>query len=73
MATIRDFILFSILSANGGLVNHQQMLVLKNHARHHAQMKPFFNPQMKAWNQQAAAGDLKNGWAESESIRKTSR
>jgi hypothetical protein len=21
-------------------------------------MKPFFNPQMKAWNQQAAAGDL---------------
>jgi hypothetical protein len=34
----------------GGLVNHQQMLILKNHARCHAQMKPFFNPQMKAWN-----------------------
>jgi hypothetical protein len=39
-------------------VNHQQMLILKNHARRHAQMKPFFNTQMKAWNQQAAAGNL---------------
>jgi hypothetical protein len=27
------------------------MLVLKNPARHHAQMKPFFNTRMKAWNQ----------------------
>jgi len=36
----------------GGLVNHQQMLILKNHARRHAQMKPFFNTQMKAWNQE---------------------
>jgi hypothetical protein len=34
----------------GGLVNHQQMLILKNHARRHAQMKPFFNLQKKAWN-----------------------
>jgi hypothetical protein len=42
----------------GGLVNHQQMLILKNHARRHAQMKPFFNTLMKAWNQEAAAGDL---------------
>jgi hypothetical protein len=58
MAAIRDFILFSIKPATGGFVNHQQMLILKNHARRHAQMKPFFNPQMKAWNQQAAAGDL---------------
>jgi hypothetical protein len=42
----------------GGLVNHQQMLILKNHARRHAQMKPFFNPQMKAWNLQAAVGTM---------------
>jgi len=39
-------------------VNHQQMLILKNHARRHAQMKPFSNAQMKAWNQEAAADDL---------------
>jgi hypothetical protein len=38
-------------------VNHQQMLVLKNHARRHAQMKPFFNPQMKAWNRGAPEGN----------------
>jgi len=34
------------------------MLILKNHARRHAQMKPFFNPQMKAWNLQAAVGTM---------------
>jgi hypothetical protein len=39
-------------------VNHQQMLILKNHARRHAQMKPFFSPQMKAWNQKAVAGTM---------------
>jgi hypothetical protein len=35
-------------------VNHQQMLILKNHARRHGQMKTFSAAPMKAWNQQAA-------------------
>ena len=32
----------------GGLVDRQQMLILKNYARNHAQMKTFFAAQMKA-------------------------
>ena len=31
----------------GGFVNHQQMFVLKNHARNHARMKTFFGAGMK--------------------------
>jgi hypothetical protein len=59
---IQDFILFSIKPATGGLVNHQQMLILKNHARRHAQMKLFFNHKMKAWNNKLLV-DLTRGQA----------
>jgi hypothetical protein len=36
------------------------MLILKNHARRHAQMKPFFNAQMKAWNPDAPTADIRH-------------